>query len=563
MHYAKHDETSYFCKRLGIFSTCGVCFMERQLLTYKSTGEFSNLVLDYLDKSEALSSFYCRPPQLGQVPEQIREKSANYSTESRTRLVNALKRQYSELALSEEVAECVEAQIKSLSSPKTFTVTTGHQLNLFTGPLYFLYKIFGAINLAEQYAETNEDYRFIPVFWMASEDHDFEEISHFRTADQKILWDRQAKGPVGRLLCTEMDAVIQQLQVLWGNTVIGQKMLDLFRRVYTPDVTLAVATRRLVHEIFKDYNLLVIDGDDPLLKSGFVSIMQAELIEGKCSQAIENSTQALVAAGYHKQVHPRAINLFYCDNGLRERIIAKEMGFTVDQTDLHFAKDEFLGLLAERPELFSPNALLRPLYQESVLPNLAYIGGGAEVAYWLQLKACFDHCDLTYPMVYLRNSVALVTAKVQKKLKSLNFNLADLFMTTDELSRLYITRNSALEIDFTEQKDHLIKQFAQLYDLAKKTDASFLGAVGAQEKKQLKGLARLEQRLLRAEKRKHAADIERLIALRQWIFPDGVLQERKENMSWAYQYLGADFLSHLKTHIDPSDQRFTLLIFNS
>ena len=563
MHNAKHDETSYFCMRLSDFGTCGVCFMERQLLTYNSTRQFSSLVLDYLDKSDSLSSFYSRPAALDQVPEQLREKSANFSAESRSRLVNALKGQYSKVSLSSSVSGRIGAQIDALSSAKTFTVTTGHQLNLFSGPLYFLYKIFGAINLAEQYTKKNPNYNFVPVFWMASEDHDFEEISHFRTANEKINWDKSAKGPVGRLHCTEMHSIIDRLKTLWGSTAFGRIMLDLFISVYTPDVTLAAATRKLVHEIFKDYDLLVIDGDDPTLKLGFTTIMRSELEEGKCSKAIENTSQSLITAGYHKQVHPREINLFYCQDGQRERIIATKSGFIVDQTDLVFTKDALLSLLEQRPELFSPNALLRPLYQESVLPNLAYIGGGAEVAYWLQLKNCFDRCDLTYPMVYLRNSVSLVPAKIEKKLKTLNFELGDLFLPIDELSRLYINRNSSLKIDFTQQKDHLKKQFAYLYDLAKQTDASFLGAVGAQEKKQLKGLERLEQRLLRAEKRKHSADIQRLTELREWIFPGGVLQERTENMSWGFEYLGSDFLSHLKTHIDPSDHRFTLLIFNS
>lgn len=537
--------------------------MEKQLLTYKATNQFSNLVLDYLESSDQLHSFYNRPAALDQVAAQIQEKSKNYTAESRKRLVDALEVQYRDFTFGPLIDERIQAQIQALSSEQTFTVTTGHQLNLFTGPLYFLYKIFGAINLAEQYSAQNPDCKFVPVFWMASEDHDFAEISHFRTGDQKIIWEKQAKGPVGRLKCTEMEGVMKTLKTLWGGSIIGQWMLDLFAAVYTPDLTLAAATRKLVHEIFKDYPLLVIDGDDPILKAGFTSIMHSELQQGLCSQAIERTTEALIEAGYHKQVHPRDINLFYCDDGLRERILRTESGFSVDQTDLIFAKEELLELVDQRPELFSPNALLRPLYQESVLPNLAYIGGGAEVAYWLQLKDCFDRCQLTYPMVYLRNSVSLVPAKVHKKLKALNFDLEDLFLSEDELSALYVARKSSLKIDFNPQKDYLKKQFAELYAMAQRTDASFIGAVGAQEKKQLKGLERLEQRLMRAEKRKHAEEIQRLVALRQWLFPQGVLQERKENMSWGYQHMGNEFLTQLKTQIDPSDHRFTILIFNS
>lgn len=537
--------------------------MEKQLLTYKSTRQFSDLVLDYLEGSDQLRPFFNRAPDLEQVKAQIQEKSQSFPPSSRAKLVQALIGQYQDFSLNESFDQRIKLAIQALSGEKTFTVTTGHQLNLFTGPLYFLYKIFGAINLAEQYTAQNPGYRFLPVFWMASEDHDFEEIAHFRTGAHKINWPKQGAGPVGRLMCTDLDEVLNTLDKLWGGTVIGRSMLNLFKSVYTPELTLAQATRKLVHELFKDYDLIIIDGDDAVLKSEFTSIMRHELTENGCSQAIEKTTQALTLKGYHKQVHPREINLFYCDSGLRERIIATESGFAIDQTEMRFTQGELLDLLERRPELFSPNALLRPLYQERVLPNLAYIGGGAEVAYWAQLKDCFATNALTYPMVYLRNSISLIPAKVISKLRRINLEISDLFLPMDELSRRYVARNTGLEIDFSAQITHLKKQFEQLYLMAEQTDASFMGAVGAQEKKQIKGLERLQQRLMRAEKRKHAQDIQRLAKMREWLFPEGTLQERKENMSWGLTQIGPEFLALLKNHIDPSDHRFTLLIYNS
>ena len=537
--------------------------MEKQLLTYKSTRQFSDLVLDYLEGRHQLRPFFNRAPDLEQVKAQIQEKSQSFPPSSRAKLVQALIGQYQDFSLNESFDQRIKLAIQALSGEKTFTVTTGHQLNLFTGPLYFLYKIFGAINLAEQYTAQNPGYRFLPVFWMASEDHDFEEIAHFRTGAHKINWPKQGAGPVGRLMCTDLDEVLNTLDKLWGGTVIGRSMLNLFKSVYTPELTLAQATRKLVHELFKDYDLIIIDGDDAVLKSEFTSIMRHELTENGCSQAIEKTTQALTLKGYHKQVHPREINLFYCDSGLRERIIATESGFAIDQTEMRFTQEELLNLLERRPELFSPNALLRPLYQERVLPNLAYIGGGAEVAYWAQLKDCFATNALTYPMVYLRNSISLIPAKLISKLRRINLEISDLFLPMDELSRRYVARNTGLEIDFSAQITHLKKQFEQLYLMAEQTDASFMGAVGAQEKKQIKGLERLQQRLMRAEKRKHAQDIQRLAKMREWLFPEGTLQERKENMSWGLTQIGPEFLALLKNHIDPSDHRFTLLIYNS
>jgi bacillithiol biosynthesis cysteine-adding enzyme BshC len=308
---------------------------------------------------------------------------------------------------------------------------------------------------------------------------------------------------------------------------------------------------------------LVIDGDDPVLKAGFSTVVYNELSQGLCAQAIKRTTDALVQQGYHRQVHPRQINLFYCQDGLRERLIKDSDGFSVDQTALKFSQDELLKLVESEPQNFSPNALLRPLYQESILPNLAYLGGSAEVAYWLQLGECFKACQVTFPMVYLRNSVALFPEKAMRKVESMNMTLSNLFLKEQDLSRQCVGSNSNLPIDFGPQKKHLKQQFADLYDLASRTDPSFLGAVAAQEKKQLKGLDRLEQRLMRAEKRKNADLIQRLLKQREYLFPEGILQERKENMSWGFFELGLDFLALLKKHIDPSDQRFLTLIFKS
>lgn len=534
--------------------------MEQQRLTYQETGQFSKLVLDYLEQAPALKSFYHRPPKLESLEAQIQEKSKQFDLQDRTRLVQGLMNQYkSASALSPEI----ESRINALGNPQTFTVTTGHQLNLFTGPLYFLYKIIGTIKLAEQYQKACPDQTFIPVFWMASEDHDFEEISYFKTKGHKIQWDLNSSGPVGRLSTESLKAVRTDLAKIWDKSERGEFLLSLFDQAYQSGRSLAQATRILVHALFKDDPLLVIDGDDPVLKTGFSAVVHNELSQGLCAQAIKRTTDALVQQGYHKQVHPRHINLFYCQEGLRERLIKDSDGFSVDQTAFKFSQDELLKLVESEPQNFSPNALLRPLYQESILPNLAYLGGSAEVAYWLQLGECFKACQVTFPMVYLRNSVALFPEKAMRKVESLNMTLSNLFLEEQDLSRQCVGSNSNLPIDFGPQKKHLKQQFADLYDLASRTDPSFLGAVAAQEKKQLKGLDRLEQRLMRAEKRKNADLIQRLLKQREYLFPEGTLQERKENMSWGFFELGLDFLAVLKKHIDPSDQRFLTLIFKS
>ena len=213
------------------------------------------------------------------------------------------------------------------------------------------------------------------------------------------------------------------------------------------------------------------------------------------------------------------------------------------------------------PERFSPNALLRPLYQEVVLPNLCYIGGGGELAYWLQLKSLFDAVQVPFPMVLLRNSAVIKTSKQQSKLDKLKVALEDLFLKQDELVEKHLRKRSEIAIDFTKQKEHLKDQFEELYSVAEKTDRSFLGAVGAQERKQIKGLEHLEKRLLKAQKRRMKDETDRVRVIQNELFPNQSLQERQANFSEFFLLYGPELKKNLFNELDPLAQRFAVLEF--
>jgi bacillithiol biosynthesis cysteine-adding enzyme BshC len=263
--------------------------------------------------------------------------------------------------------------------------------------------------------------------------------------------------------------------------------------------------------------------------------------------------------GYPQQVFPREINLFYLADGLRERIIEKEGQFYVNDTSIVFSRDEILVELEKNPQNFSPNALLRPLYQEVVLPNLCYVGGGGELAYWFQLKDYFKSVKIPFPILLLRNSALLMSENDAKKIEKLEVTLDDLFLPKHELEAKYTRQLSEITIDFTKQKAHLITQFKALYVLVKQTDASFEGAVAAQEKKQINGLVHLEKRLLTAQKRKHADQLKRLTAMQHMLFPNQSLQERLVNFSAFYLEFGDELLSELKQNLDPLAHEFTIV----
>jgi bacillithiol biosynthesis cysteine-adding enzyme BshC len=315
----------------------------------------------------------------------------------------------------------------------------------------------------------------------------------------------------------------------------------------------------LGNQLFNDYGLVILDGNDRELKRAFIPYTQKELTAQLSFHRVSETTKALIEAGYGEQVHPREINLFYLKDGIRERIVAAEGGYIINDTELTFTKTEILVELQEYPERFSPNALLRPLYQEVILPNLCYTGGGGELAYWFQLKDYFESVAVPFPILLLRNSAVLVSEKAGQTLKRLDVNVEDLFKKQHALQAVYTKKISNIEIDFSQQRAHLKDQFKSMYEIATKTDASFIGAVGAQEKKQLKGLDHLEKRLLKAQKSKHEELVIKVTALQDSLFPQHSLQERNTNFAEFYLEYGPELINKLKKELRPLDLRFSVI----
>lgn len=529
--------------------------MPTHSLSYKDTGYFSKLMCDYLEENPSLKPFYNRFPNLENFRPQFEEKRSQLSLAQRRVLAKRIMLQYDDNNLSQGTL----SNIDLLYEPDTFTVTTGHQLNLFTGPLYFLYKIFSTINLAEKLNKEYPKHYFVPIYWMATEDHDFDEINYFNLFGSKIEWNRDASGAVGELSTDGMKKVKELLKEKLGPGKNAEKLISYFAKAYQKNTNLADATRHLANSIFWEYGLVIVDGNDTELKKSFIPYAEKELTENLSFKEVSKTTEKLTDLGFSEQVHPREINLFYLKENLRERILEQEGRFYVNDTDISFSKEEILKELHEYPERFSPNALLRPLYQEVILPNLCYIGGGGELAYWFQLKDYFNKVEVPFPILLLRNSALLVPKSVSEKLKKQHLEIDDLFLPQHELMTKITQNISQIDIDFSQQKEFLKQQFKDLYKLAKKTDASFLGAVGAQEKKQLNGLDNLEKRLLKAQKRSFSEELNKIKNIQNQLFPNQSLQERQLNFSEFYLEYGEELLDVIQENLDPLDLRFTVL----
>ena len=422
--------------------------MQKKFISFEETKRFSKLITSYLDQAEQLKPFYGLYPSVENFKKQIALKKESYPDTHRKILVETLKEQYSSITHSKAVVK----NLKLLEKENTFTITTGHQLILMTGPLYFLYKIISTINLCKRLKETYPKSDFVPVYWMASEDHDFEEISSFRYQDKSIRWPREAAGAVGEMSLEDLQPALDLFKQYLGESANAKQLKPILKEELQVNPSFKAVNSQVEH-IKKGYN-----------------------------------------TSYTPQVNPREINLFYLTPNGRYRIEKNESTFHLHGTEQSFSKAEFIKLVDTHPERFSPNVILRPVYQDCILPNLCYIGGGGELAYWFQLNSTFEHFGIPFPILLLRNSALLYSKKLAKKIEKLNLETADLFLKRNELLNKKIRQISNIDLDLSPLKEQLRKQFDSLQQLVEKTDASFQGAVEAQQAKQLK-LVRTSQYL--------------------------------------------------------------------
>lgn len=505
--------------------------MSSKQIPYRKINVLSPLVQDYLDEKPDLSVFYGRYNKIDSYRTQIQDRS-QFSTDRQT-LVEVLKRQNATLELSDLSKENIE----SLESEDTFTVTTGHQLCLFTGPLYFIYKIVSTINLAKELKKHYPSKHFVPIFWMASEDHDFDEINHAQLFGQTVRWNTKQGGAVGRMNLNDIPSVLKELDAMIGDDENAQQLKGIFHKAYSAQ-NLAQASRILVNSLFKNDGLVILDGDDFQLKKLFVEVMKKDICEKSFASIIALQSEKL-SKNYKAQAHVREINFFKLEEGGRERIASP-----LDAQEV-----------VNSAENFSPNVLMRPLYQELILPNLAYIGGGAEMAYWMQLKTAFEFENIPFPILVLRNSLLLSHSSQLNKIEKLGFSVEDFFNSEADLHKQYIQSQKDFSLD--RELDSL----TQLFD---KMKSKFEGdahkpIIDAEHKRQKNSLEKLAKKLYRIEKVKHETALSQISKIKASFFPNATLQERYDNFIPYYLKYGDNFIKKLKDELNPLDTNFVVL----
>ena len=524
-----------------------------QYIPYEQTGFFSKLFIDYLHGDEKLSPFYKHPVSIEGIKDAIKTRQA-FNT-NRTLLVDVLKAQYKEFTLT----PAQQNNLDALADANTFTIVTAHQPNIFTGHLYFIYKILHTIKLAAHLSEQLPAYNFVPVFYMGSEDADLDELGHINLNGEKLEWKTKQTGAVGRMVVDK--ALLQLIDRIAGELEVqqfGSELIAMFRAAYTQGTTIQQATLHLVNALFANYGLLVLIPDDATLKSTFTTVLKEELT-AQFSHPLVEETARHLGEHYKVQASGREINLFYLLDDHRERIEWNDGKYEVKLLGLQWKKEAMLAEVDNHPERFSPNVILRGVFQEMVLPNIAFIGGGGEIAYWLELQEVFEACKVPFPVLITRNSFLLLTKQQEERIKVLGFKATEFFKPLDHLIEILVRKNSALQLHLNGEKEQVLQLYATIKLHAAAVDVSLGDHIIALQKKATKALLEVEKKMLRAEKRKFAAQQRQIAKLKQDLFPGNSLQERVDNFAPFYATYGADWLEDLYKHSLTLEQQFTIL----
>lgn len=528
--------------------------MRIEKINRKETGLFKDFQNKLVYEQETLGDLIRSPFNETTILEQLNLKRDQFPQDHRSVLAKVLMDQYKNNA-----SELTTKNIEALESQNSFTITTGHQLSLMTGPLYFVIKILQVIKACDELNTRYPDFNFIPVYWMATEDHDFEEINSLKLFNREIKWETSQTGGVGRFDLNEFDAYKAQIKELFSNHPEGE-IHTLLEKYDGAD--LAAATRSLVDEMFADKGLVILDADDRRLKKLFAPIMKKELEASFAFQMVERANKKLNTLGFPSQVHAREVNLFYLDHKRRKRLIKKEDGIEINGEET-LSMGEVISILENEPEKLSPNVILRPVYQECILPNLAYIGGLGEISYWTQLKGVFDKANILYPLIQVRNSLLWIDKISQKKMGKVHLNLSDIFSSVDELKRYYLERNESVDINLEQLDVNASKLFDEIVLAVESTDMNLEKYAKAEITRIQKIVENIKSKVIKVEKSKNENAMKIIEDVKERLFPGGGFQERKINLfSFSTDGNYKENLAKVYDAINPFDNDLIVLIDN-
>jgi len=527
---------------------------QKQTLPLEDTRLFNALVQDYLLKKKDTERLYSSFADLDGYKKILVDQKL-YPNLNRNILVQSLTQQAQTVANTSK--ESV-ANIAQLENSNCFTVTTGHQLCLFTGPLYFIYKIISTINLSEWLSHNFPDKKFVPVYWMASEDHDFEEVNHAFVYGKKIEWKIDEKGAVGNFKTKNIQSAILELETVLGTGEHAQELISVFKNAYLNHDSLDKATRFLVNELFGTYGLVIADGNDKILKLELRDLIKKDIFENIPAKKINETISYLQSKKYTVQVNPRDINCFYLYENGRNRIEKIGDSYALTGTDKTFSKAELENIIDLSPEKISPNVVLRPMYQQHILPNIAYVGGPGELNYWLQYKTMFEALNVFFPILQPRASIMIIDKNQGQKLNKLGIDPLSVFKSEQDLIN-FIVESKGESIELTEEKKKAETIFNDLQKKTNEIDKTLENLVKAELQKTLNSLSAIEAKLNKSLKQHSETEINQIKTIRSKLFPENMPQERYDNFSMYYAKYGKGFIAQIKKQTEGNELKYFIL----
>lgn len=474
------------------------------------------------------------------------EHREDFSQHQRNVLVDVLEQQYCFLSNDDKQKSLVWHNIQLLKNSSTYTLTTGQQIHIFLGPMYVPHKILSAVANCKKLKEQHPNMDFVPIFWMATEDHDFEEIRSVKLWNKNFVWDEASGGAIGNLSCQHIIPIIEEIKTSFNLGEFERSCLNVFEQFYSESATLAEATTKIVNYFFGQYGVIALDANNKRLKEFFKPFIVKEIKESFAYQAVKTFSEKIKLHGFDTQIGARDTSLFLFDNNKRERIDRIENDkFKLVPSGKIYSQNDLLELAETNPQLFSPNVALRPLYEEVILPNIAYFGGAGELAYWFQLVDVFAKADIPFPILMLRKMAVYFNSKSMSAWNELGFTEEDLLQSVQKFT-------SILNEKITGQSQYAELEADLDVLIQRSCDVSF--AIDPQSVKSLKALAKmwkkdlkshfdsLSQKIIERNNQK----ISKAWKLKNMIFPENDLQER--NLSFL------EFLFKFgKQHVDLFD----------
>jgi bacillithiol biosynthesis cysteine-adding enzyme BshC len=496
----------------------------------------NRLFCDYLFNFEAVRHFYRWNPH---DPCDLLEAVAQVKGYSyhRPELVEILRRQNQRFGCGTKTLDTID----SLGEEKSFVIVTGQQAGLLTGPLLTIYKTLTVLKMAEQLSQKHE-YRFIPVFWVVSDDHDFEEVNHVYGIDgentiRKIEYATFAKQEgrsIGKILLDEgfeqfFDECVHSLR----DTEFKASILDMVREAYVEGQSLSDGFCRLMAKLFREYGLVIVDPLDPELMRFAVPIYEQEITgPHRSTSAVLQTNERLTERGYHQQVHvrPGYLNLFLETDGQRRSLSMD--GETFQAGGKTYAAEDMLHRARESPQLISPGVILRPVVRSHLLPTVAYVGGPAEISYHAQIQKVYEGFGVPPPVVYPRVHVTLVEKKIRRILEKLNIVPVELFKDTEAVITKTIEGRlpETCQAVFQNAQDEAARIFTHIRDAVVPIDGSLEDLITRSQSKFMHEIGRIEKKAVQAKKKSEKIVVQQIRKSSDHLFPKSSLQERVFNI---------------------------------